>query len=630
MRTSSPVFRGVFVSIIVLGVFFLSSTSFIQTGQGEQLNQVDGELRNLLLGDLTPTPTITPQIPIYFPVIKNNFGVLYSNVIVANGQGFDHCKPLSIEGMRTWWDNSPYSTINIYLGGISALCPFDQLDLNWYSQVAQQGWSFILTWAGPQAPKGCPEACKFRYPMSLDPNLAYQEGKVEAIAAVNKAKSLGFNGQLVIYYDVESYSGADVASRTAVAAFLRGWVEQLHALGHNAGAYGAACTSYVVDWAFNIPAPDNVWVAQWSKNFEYDPDATVWNTTCLDDPNTPPIFWTDHQRLKQYTGPHNESWGGLVEKIDSNVLDGQVVTLLNQPAAKNLKTNLGRESSRGINLINEHQVKSMQPLSSHEGWVLRGDQLLWTDDRGESWQDITPNIEEFGQIIGVAFLDNKQGWMVTQENATDQIGSISLIKTEDSGSTWYKITKLIDNPDEVIEVETASIEFIDSQTGWISLKLHSGSNFSFGRLLATEDGGSTWQERTLPLGEPVDFLDAKRGWVSGGPLDQTFYTENGGESWNLSERLSLEQSIGPEFSAGFLPGSEDRTPIVETPIGLIGLDMLDEQQVWAVVHEGSCSGHKPKAGESFPPGYPPLQCESSSQLLMTDDGGVNWRDITPP
>jgi hypothetical protein len=630
MRTPSTAIRGMLVSFIILGIVCLSIFGFFQSGKGEQSSAVNWKLENLILEDPTPAPTSIPLMPMYFPVIKNNFGVLYSNVIVASGQGFDLCKPLSVEGMQTWWDSSPYSTVNVYLGGISALCPFDQLDLNWYSQVAQQGWSFILTWAGPQAPKGCPEACKFRYPMSLDPDIAYLEGKIEAFAAVDAAVGLGFKGQLIIYYDVESYSGADAESRAAVAAFLRGWVEQLHALGHKAGAYGAACTSYIVDWAFNIPPPDNVWIAQWSKNFAYDPDASVWNTTCLDDDNGPPIFWTDHQRLKQYTGPHDEVWGGLLAKIDSNVLDGQVITLSGQPPAQDSHTEITAEPSREIILLSGPQVQAMQPLSSKEGWVLNGDQLFWTGDRGASWEDISPNINEDGQILGVTFLDNRQGWLVSQQDSAGKIGSLSISQTDNGGLTWQKVSILIDNPEEIIEIESAALDFIDSQTGWISFKLHSSSNFSFGRLLVTEDGGHTWQERTLPLGEPVLFLDAEHGWISGGPLDQTYFTEDGGESWSLLETPKVDQSVGLKPRPDSPLGIENQLFDGELPKGAVVLDMLDKQFGWVIVQDGFCAGEKLRAGEIISPASQPLECETSSQLLMTSDGGITWRGISPP
>ena len=180
------------------------------------------------------------------------------------------------------------------------------------------------------------------------------------------------------------------------------------------------------------------------------------------------------------------------------------------------------------------------------------------------------------------------------------------------------------------EIESAYIQFIDPQTGWISFKLHSSSNFSFGRLLATVDGGSTWQERSLPLGEQVEFLDANHGWVKGGPLEETYTTEDGGESWSISERLYTEQSKGLESRPNQNQGIIGQNSSVELPIGVVALDMLDMQQGWAVVHEGSCRGYKPRAGEKVPQGLPPLQCESSSQLLMTTDGGKNWHDISPP
>ncbi|MFL7894154.1 MAG: glycoside hydrolase domain-containing protein, partial [Anaerolineales bacterium] len=251
MRTPSSAIRGVFVLSIILGVVFLSNIGIAQSVAGQQAGAGSENAGRVLLDVPTPTaePTETPNLQIYFPVMNNNYGYLYSSVVIAQGQGFDNCKPLSVEGMQNWWDNSPYSAVNIYLGGISALCPFDELGFTWYSQVADQGWSFILTWAGPQSPQGCPANCKFRHPMSTDPEIAHIEGMIEALLAVEKAVQLGFQGQLVLYYDMESYSGADEATREVVAAFIQGWTEELHELGHIAGAYGAACTSYVVDWA---------------------------------------------------------------------------------------------------------------------------------------------------------------------------------------------------------------------------------------------------------------------------------------------------------------------------------------------------------------------------------------------
>jgi hypothetical protein len=33
-------------------------------------------------------------------------------------------------------------------------------------------------------------------------------------------------------------------------------------------------------------------------------------------------MWANHQRVHQYTGGHNESYGGVTINIDSNAVDG--------------------------------------------------------------------------------------------------------------------------------------------------------------------------------------------------------------------------------------------------------------------------------------------------------------------
>ena len=624
MRTPSTAVRGVFVIFIILGVVFISNIGIVQSGSSQPIgaaNVVPGELL-LDVPTPSPTPTATPNLPLYFPVIKNNYGFLYSSVVIANGQGFDNCKPLSAEGMQNWWDNSPYSAVNIYLGGISALCPFDELDFGWYAQVADQGWSFILTWAGPQAPKGCPGDCKFRFPMSTDPEIAYLEGKIEALVAAEAAFNLGFKGQLVIYYDVESYSGADEETRGTVAAFIRGWTEQLHALGHIAGAYGAACTSYVVDWAFNDPALDDVWIAQWNKEYAYDPDATVYNTTCLDGKDEPPIFWTNHQRLKQYTGPHNETWGDLTVKIDSDVLDGQVNALFGRPPEKNFQPSNAIQSAPQVVLSSGQHMRDMQVLSPSTGWVLQGNHLLWTADSGLTWQKISP-LTGRNDILGVHFINPDQGWLIGRQASEDGAISLSIYQTNDAGNTWSENPVSNFSSADAWELESANFEFLDHEKGWIALKLHSGSNFSFGRLLATEDGGRTWQVRELPLGEPVVFQDALRGWTAGGPRDQVYITEDGGESWILSENQTAR-----DFN--MLSSNGQQLLVGEMPQGVVSLDIIDNQVGWAVIQEGTCTGYKPRAGEHIPTGETPLQCESISRLVRTTNSGINWSEITPP
>ena len=92
----------------------------------------------------------------------------------------------------------------------------------------------------------------------------------------------------------------------------------------------------------------------------------------------------------------------------------------------------------------------------------------------------------------------------------------------------------------------------------------------------------------------------------------------------------MDQSIGLETRMGSPLGNDGQLFVGELPKGMVALDMLDRQIGWAVVQDGFCTGYKPRVGESAPPASPLLQCESSSQLLMTTDGGIHWREISPP
>jgi len=61
-------------------------------------------------------------------------------------------------------------------------------------------------------------------------------------------------------------------------------------------------------------APDDVWIADW------DGDASVFG-----DPYVSDALWTNHQRIHQFGGGHDETYGGVTLDIDSDALDAAVV-----------------------------------------------------------------------------------------------------------------------------------------------------------------------------------------------------------------------------------------------------------------------------------------------------------------
>lgn len=563
-----------------------------------------------------------------------NFVVSTSSALVPmSEQGFDRCRLPSVAEMQAWWDNSPYYAFNIYLGGISFFCSSNPLDSVWVYEVAQQGWAYILTWVGPQAP-----CTSFTHRFSSEPVLAYLEGRGEADLAYEKARQLGFLGELLLHYDMEAYSHRTCG--TAVNEFLRGWTDRLHELGVVSGGYGTACS--VGNWATNGNPPDEIWFAYWTYPFEYKPNESVFLT-----PPACPLtgLWTNHQRIKQYAGDHSEAWpsGGVSMTIDSNVLDGRV-NVLPPPSAP---------AQAAAPVIFEQEGASLRAarlIAPGQGWVLQGDRLLLTSDGGISWRDITP---AGGSILGAGFATLLEGWVVQRSDSIQNPGLVAL-HTRDGGTTW-ETHALPASEEEVLLVESASVEIQGGQFLWVGLKLQTSSAFSVGRLYASEDGGTSWDRRSLPLGESITFLDEKNGWTAGGAAgDQVYATHDGGRTW---QPVSLSESGAADTTALQLGrpvffGGELHIPVMGgtqvvlssqdgvswnarsssellpnlMPFGAGELDVIDASHGWAIVQEGGCEGAKLV---SDPATAEPFVCHQDSRLLQTTDSGKTWQEITP-
>ena len=241
------------------------------------------------------------------------------------GQGFDICTIPTIAQLQTWWTSSPYKSVNLYIGGVARACPNPTLTAAYVSQMRQQGWSFIPTWVGPQAP--CTTYIK-RF--SPDVSTAYADGVNEANLAAASLAALELTypdmSGSVVYYDMENYiANSTQACRNAVNSFMDGWVTQLHSLGNLAGVYGSTlCNTGLSDFLTIPHIPDVIWPARWylqAPYGTYNPAASVWDIgTCI-----PSSAWNNHQRIRQYAGDHTETWGGVpLYGIDSDVLDGVV------------------------------------------------------------------------------------------------------------------------------------------------------------------------------------------------------------------------------------------------------------------------------------------------------------------
>ena len=128
---------------------------------------------------------------------------------------------------------------------------------------------------------------------------------------------MGFTWLTPIYYDMEAYTrGASCTG--SVQSFTNGWVETLHARGYRAAFYSSLCSG-VLDQAATYYHPsflhlDAIWIAAWNDT----PNIFGFAAPCAlgDD------YWPNHQRVHQFKGGHNETWGGAKINIDSDASDG--------------------------------------------------------------------------------------------------------------------------------------------------------------------------------------------------------------------------------------------------------------------------------------------------------------------
>jgi hypothetical protein len=235
----------------------------------------------------------------------------------GSGLGFDTCQAPSTSAMQTWRLASPYTSIGIYIGGENRACSNTVLNnSSWVNTVAAQGWKLLPLYVGLQAP--CINFSSTT--MSSDVNVAYFQGAVDANNAANAAAAAGLPHGSPIYFDMEAYNNSTLGCAAPVWSFVSAWVIQLHSQGYVAGMYGSLCSGIDDQAALSTNpayAPlDAVWIAAWNNT----PNLTGFTGTCaLSD-----SLWPFHQRIHQYVGGHNETYGGVTMNIDNDVVDGPV------------------------------------------------------------------------------------------------------------------------------------------------------------------------------------------------------------------------------------------------------------------------------------------------------------------
>ncbi len=225
------------------------------------------------------------------------------------GLGFDACATPSARTMRAW-ASSPYRAIGVYIGGANRACSQPNLTPEWVEEQVAAGWHPIPTYVGLQAPTSSCGSCA---KLSSSSGRAAAQGTEAAEDAVEEAAAVGMGPGSPIYFDMEAYTRTTSATG-ATLSFLAAWTEQLHSAGYVSGAYSSS-SSGIADLgrAVGYLLPDDVWTANWN------------GAQNVLDPYLPSTAWASHDRIHQYRGGHNETYGLMTINIDGDYVEGATV-----------------------------------------------------------------------------------------------------------------------------------------------------------------------------------------------------------------------------------------------------------------------------------------------------------------
>ena len=223
---------------------------------------------------------------------------------VYTGLGFDVCSTPSASTMSAW-GASPYRAVGVYIGGVNEACSQPNLSPGWVAQESAAGWVLLPIYVGLQAPNnGC--GCA-----GIVPAQASVEGTAAADDAINQAEANGISPGNPIYDDMEGYTIGGTNTQ-AVLAFLSAWTTELHAHGYLSGVYSSAnsgIADFVAASGTGFVEPDEIWIAEW--NGQQNTNSAY----------VPASDWPNHQRVHQYQGGHNATYGGVTINIDSDYVD---------------------------------------------------------------------------------------------------------------------------------------------------------------------------------------------------------------------------------------------------------------------------------------------------------------------
>jgi photosystem II stability/assembly factor-like uncharacterized protein len=195
-------------------------------------------------------------------------------------------------------------------------------------------------------------------------------------------------------------------------------------------------------------------------------------------------------------------------------------------------------------------LSSVAFADSSHGWAVGAfahGAILATTDGGATWTAQDASDAGFGvQLWSVCSVDASRAWAVGVD--TDKYGSPTapvIVATSDGGATW----KAQDAISAGSSTQLRSVTFADAMHGWAAgVQGEDSSTASVPIILATSDGGTTWKKQDASEAGSgaallsVAFTDARHGWAVGSARGSSgkdspliLATSDGGSTWQAQD-----------------------------------------------------------------------------------------------
>jgi photosystem II stability/assembly factor-like uncharacterized protein len=280
-------------------------------------------------------------------------------------------------------------------------------------------------------------------------------------------------------------------------------------------------------------------------------------------------------------------------------------------------------------------------VDGQSGWAWKGiSQLYRTDDGGTTWMEI----HLFGKLLvaGGFYLDANQAWLPAVPSADITQG---IFHTADGGKTWAELSRL--------HGPNLSLYFHDLNVGWATNGIGAAGNVYY-EVYQTTDGGVTWNQlqATGPFspgqgpapgalhtetGDTISFQPPETIWITSGIGATMAYagliaSRDGGKTWdkpNLPLPPEYIQDHPPVIVAAPQFTSQQDAYLPVTVGGrLVFFFSRDGGQSWKLLPPVMPAADVPPRVQfvNMEDGF--AVCVTN--LCVTKDGGATWQAIPTP